>query len=115
LIDQKKDMLHPIIHAKPEYKNVLMLAYYRNTLLHVFWLEALLACALSSFGQEMAWKDGVSIERLWEELSFLSELMIREVQLRTKLNRDTYPGLLKSMIERKILKENDGKITVKKY
>mmetsp|Transcript_5722 Transcript_5722/g.4892 ORF Transcript_5722/g.4892 Transcript_5722/m.4892 type:complete len:230 (+) Transcript_5722:2196-2885(+) len=64
LIDQKKDIVHLNVSAKADYKNVLMLSYYRNMLIHLFWNEAIIACALSSFGQEMAWKEGITLERL---------------------------------------------------
>ena len=35
-------------------QNILMLSYYRNTLLHAFLPDAFLACALSSFGEHMS-------------------------------------------------------------
>lgn len=50
LIEQKKDIVHLNVSAKSDYKNVLMLSYYRNALMHVFWNEGIIACALSSFG-----------------------------------------------------------------
>lgn len=50
-----------------EHKNILLLSYYRNKLLHVFFEEAICACALNSFGHQIAYKEGLSIDRLWEE------------------------------------------------
>jgi Glycerol-3-phosphate O-acyltransferase len=112
LVEQKKDIVHLQVSAKSDYKNVLMLAYYRNMLLHVFWHECLVACALSSFGQEIAWKEGLSAERLWEELSFLAELMSREVHLRTPITKSNYMSLINAMVDRKVLSYKDNKIRV---
>jgi 1-acyl-sn-glycerol-3-phosphate acyltransferase len=50
LLNQKKEVVTLQVAMKSEYKNVLMLAYYRNMLIHLFWNEALVACAISSFG-----------------------------------------------------------------
>ena len=90
--------------AKEEYKNVLMLSYYRNGLGHLFWNEGIVVCALASFGQEIAWKEGVHIDRLWDEVNFLHSLVYREFQIREKITKQSYPGLIELMAQRGILK-----------
>jgi len=54
------------ISADEEYKKLLMLSYYRNSLTHVFLPEALIGFALVSFGSQMAYREGVGLERLSE-------------------------------------------------
>ena len=113
LVEQKKEIVHLQVSAKSDYKNALMLGYYRNMLIHVFWPECLVGCALSSFGQEIAWKEGLSPERLWEELSFLTELLSREFHMRTPITKNNYMSLINAMVDRKILTLKDNKIKVK--
>lgn len=107
-IHQKKDIFHIHVAAKEDYKNILMLSYYRNTLIHAFWLESIVACALSSFGRDIAWKEGVSMERLWTEVNFLNALVSKEFQLREKLTKDFLPILVDRMIKRGILEVING-------
>ena len=38
------------VKASTEYKNILMLAYYRNNLIHLFTNEAYIACSLKAIG-----------------------------------------------------------------
>lgn len=42
------------IKAKGDYKNILMLAYYRNNLSHIFINESFIACAIESFGENIS-------------------------------------------------------------
>ena len=118
LINQKKDMFHIQLAAKEDHKNILLLSFYRNTLIHVFWNESLVACALSSFGQEVAWKEGVSIERLWEEVDFLNTLLVKEFQLREKINRNSFVSIIDRMVQYGILEIIEGdekKVKVKSF
>ena len=114
-VEQKKDVFHLRIPSKVDYKNILMLSIYRNGLGHIFWNESIIACALSSFGHEIAWKEGVSVQRLWEEVSFLHGLVHREYQLREKITKEYYPHLLELMAQRGVLKleEVGGDLIVK--
>jgi glycerol-3-phosphate O-acyltransferase len=46
LLEKKKDVFEASIQAKKDYKNILMLSYYRNSLAHIFLNEAFIACSL---------------------------------------------------------------------
>ncbi len=50
IVNRKKDIFELSISPKYDYKNILLLSYYRNNLMHVFFLESVVACALTSFG-----------------------------------------------------------------
>jgi glycerol-3-phosphate O-acyltransferase len=50
-VDFKKDVFQPMVKANKDYKNILMLAYYRNNLIHLFINEGYIACALNAFGE----------------------------------------------------------------
>jgi len=104
LVEKKKDVFHLKTFVREDYKNVLMLSYYRNGLIHLFWNECIVACALASFGQEIAWKEGVHVDRLWDEVNFLHSLVYREFQIRNKITRAYYPELLELMAQRGTLK-----------
>jgi len=61
-----------------------MLGYYRNPLNFVFFNEALIVCSVFSFGNESAWKTGVSVESLFFKTCYLSELLKREEVIKTR-------------------------------
>jgi glycerone phosphate O-acyltransferase/fatty acyl-CoA reductase len=52
-IDMKKDTFSPYIKANMDYKNILMLAYYRNNLIHLFLSECYVATSMYAFGEEI--------------------------------------------------------------
>ena len=49
-IETKKDVFSPQVKANKDYKNILMLAYYRNGIIHMFVNEAYIAASLLAFG-----------------------------------------------------------------
>lgn len=111
-LERKKDVFHPSFSAKQEYKNVILLSYYRNVLGHLFFNEALVACSLASFGYELAWKEGVTFERLWEKVKFLQTLMGAEYLVRMRLTDNNIHEFLDMMIKRKTLTTVNDKIKV---
>jgi glycerol-3-phosphate O-acyltransferase len=50
----KKTVFELSIAPCLNFKNILMLNYYRNGLIHVLYLEAICACAIFSFGYTAA-------------------------------------------------------------
>ena len=60
---------------KKDYKNVLMLAYYRNNIAHVFLNEAYIACSIEAFGENLSEEEGISLQRVWEQTEFISKLL----------------------------------------
>jgi len=60
-IDKKRDILEPNVIPKVDYKNFLMLGYYRNPLNHVFFNEGLIIVSIYSYGIDQAWTEGVPI------------------------------------------------------
>ena len=49
-VKTKKSIFELQISAGNEFQKILMLSYYRNTIIHVFLPEAFLGCALAAFG-----------------------------------------------------------------
>jgi glycerol-3-phosphate O-acyltransferase len=49
-LDRKRNVFEPSVSAKKDYKNIIMLAYYRNQLIHVFLHDAEIACSILGFG-----------------------------------------------------------------
>lgn len=83
--------------------------------MHVFILEAIVSVALTAFGPKVAFKEGVSVERIWEESSFLFELFEREYVLPNvpKTFEEFQKNLLTRMVEYKVIKiDENGKMHV---
>lgn len=112
LLKKKKDIFHPFVAAKSDYKNILMLSYYRNMLLHVFFNEALIACTLMAFGDDVAYREGISTGRLLEEALFLQSLVGKEVYQRQNINSDNFLKIVEFMASRGILSINNGLVKV---
>ena len=112
LLNNKKDIFHPSVSVKSDYKNVLMLSYYRNSLLFVFFNEALIACSLNAFGFDIAHKEGVPVERLIEETLFIQKLIGNEVVLKKRVTKENFGEFLDIMTQRGILQCTDGLVKV---
>ena len=50
IIQRRQNVFEPQISARVDYRNMLILGFYRNKLTHHFFREGLWACALYSFG-----------------------------------------------------------------
>lgn len=83
--NKKSNVFELQIRAKKDYKNILMLSYYRNNLVHVFLNETFIAASLISFGKNLNQEVGVSLQRVWEQTSFISQLLKNEFIVREKL------------------------------
>ena len=114
LLEKKRDIFHPSYTAKHDFKNIILLSYYRNMLGHLFFNEALIACSLVAFGYELAWKDGVPVERLWESTSYLQKLIGKEWFTWKTLDQENFNNLLSSMLQRETLIQDGDKIKVAK-
>jgi glycerol-3-phosphate O-acyltransferase len=83
LESKKKNSFEPQIKANKDYKNILMLAYYRNNLSHLFINEAYIACALKALGGNTSDDMSVvSVQRLWEQTDFLAKIFKEEFIVR---------------------------------
>jgi glycerol-3-phosphate O-acyltransferase len=90
-----------------------MLSYYRNMMVHVFLPEALVGFAHSSFGSQMAFKDGVPVERLVEETLFLANILQNEfIMAKPIRNEQDVLSTLAYLQEKRILTQKEGKIFV---
>jgi|JI10StandDraft_1071094.scaffolds.fasta_scaffold1217202_1 glycerol-3-phosphate O-acyltransferase len=50
-VDKKRHIFEPAVTAIKDYKNLLMLTYYKNHLIHLFLNEALIAISILGFQQ----------------------------------------------------------------
>lgn len=107
IIMRKKDMFGLSVTPKVDYKNVLLLSYYRNALLNTFADEAIMACALVGFGHHIAWKEGIEKQRLFEEFNFLSEMFEKEF-----IFHKSAELVFNKMRDLAVLKEDNNKILV---
>jgi len=96
-----------------DYQNILMLSYYRNSLHFIFAIESIVAVALFSFGEKLAWGQGVPKERLFEEIQFLSELLEGEYLLRDSIkDPENQHRAIDLMKKRGFIEELEGKFRI---
>lgn len=81
-IDSKRDILEPLVSAKLGEKSILVLAYYRNNLTHVFINEAEIACTLLGFSYLKEASGGLPLDDAWKRTQFLKSLLNEEFVLR---------------------------------
>lgn len=84
-LEKKKGNTEHQIKPNIDYKNILMLAYYRNNLTHVFINEAYIACSLTAFGMTVGEEQGISLQRLWEQTEFLAKIFKHEFVVRDSI------------------------------
>lgn len=84
-VDRKRDVFEPSVQAKKGDKSILMLAYYRNNLIHHFVNDALVANALLGFSNIQSISQGVSVSALWDKVSYLRDLIGNEFVIRKTL------------------------------
>ena len=77
-------MFDPFIEPKSDFKNILLLSYYKNMILHLFMNESLVAIVLISFGESLSLKEGVSFERFYTKFVFLQNIIQNEVLIRRR-------------------------------
>jgi len=114
-LDQKRDIFEPSVTPKIDYKNYLMLGYYRNPINFIFFNEGLIVTALFSQGQEVAWKDGVSYEELFKRTAWIAEKINEEIVLEqyiTRKNEAEFKRALGLMKERKLVSERENGVFV---
>lgn len=81
-----------------------MLAYYRNSLTHVFINETYIACALRAFGISVIEEQGVSIQRLHEQSEFLACIFKEEFLVREQIeSQETFLKHLEIMEKRNFI------------
>ena len=72
-----------------------------------------MANSLYGFGQQVAWKEGVELQRLWERVRYLEDLLREEFTLEFRIS--SYSELLQvlaSMQERGFLQIEDDRVRV---
>ena len=109
-VGKKKDVFEPRVIPKIDYKNILLLGYYRNNLMHHFINEALVACSIYEFGQNSTQKDGIDRKELYEKVTFISNILRNEFVIEKNMKEyDNFENVIDFMIRTKTLLagEND--------
>jgi glycerol-3-phosphate O-acyltransferase len=57
------------------FMKLFTLTYYRNTLTHIFFHEAIVATALASFGHQNIITKSTAVDELFKQSCFLWELL----------------------------------------
>jgi glycerol-3-phosphate O-acyltransferase len=68
----KKDFIEIKLNSKSCYKNLLMLSFYKNNLIHVFLNEAMIASSIYALKQLDFTSEDLTIEKIWESTNFIS-------------------------------------------
>ena len=103
-VSKKKDVFEPRVTPNVDYKNILLLSYYRNTLIHLFIQEAFVSCSLFGFTAEQIYKIGVTREDLWDKVFFISNLMRNEFVFDSHFkNFESFNVFIETMIDKRSL------------
>ena len=89
-IIQKRDIIMPKVgigkdQNLTDQSSYIMLAYYRNPLIHHFFNESLIVCSMLSFGTDNVWKNGVNADELFLRTCYLANLIKREEVLEKRI------------------------------
>jgi glycerol-3-phosphate O-acyltransferase/nucleoside-diphosphate-sugar epimerase len=115
VIIYRRDLFNNKVSVSTDNKKILILSYYANSLQHVFMIESIIACTLYSFGELLAWDEGVPISRVVEEASFLSQFLKLEFVSRTINNTEkAIDSCIEFIKKRGVIEEFDGKIRLQK-
>jgi glycerol-3-phosphate O-acyltransferase len=99
-IKRKKDVFEPSVSPRVDYKNILMLSYYKNNIMQFFTLESMLAVSLFGFGHQVAWKEGIKKTKLYEQIQFISDLLSEEYVIEEKFTTfEDFDRVLKRMVQ----------------
>lgn len=81
-------------------------------MIHVFINESFITCALHSFGEEAAYKDGVDEQELYISSANLGELLKKEFLLeRTLESKDYFDELIDRLLSKEVFERlENGKI-----
>jgi 1-acyl-sn-glycerol-3-phosphate acyltransferase len=113
-VTKTKDTFELRVVPKVEYKNILLLSYYRNNLIHIFIYEALISCSMYGFGDNKSQVEGIDKDELYEKVFFISNLMRNEfIYDGNYKHYDGFNKMLQLMIDNKTLVEKEyGKIAI---
>jgi len=111
-VKKNKDVFEPFVSPRVDYKNILMLAYYKNSMVHVFLKEMIIAVSILGFGRDTIKETGVSKERVWTQAEYLSDLLNNVFVYDTgKFNSfEEFEKILDFMIKRQIVSLEDNMI-----
>lgn len=112
-IVSRKDLFNPRVSMSTDEKNILLLAYYRNSIQHVFVVESLIACTLYSFGETLAWEEGAQLDRVIEETGFIANLLKFEFVTRGDITDvKEINAVLEFWKKRGVIEEVENKVKV---
>lgn len=113
-VTKKKDIFEPRVVPKVEYKNILLLGYYRNNLIHIFISEALISCSMHGFGDVVSRTEGVNKEELFVKAFFIGNLMRNEfIYDDSYKNYEGFEKILNFMIcNNTLVEKENGRIVI---
>ena len=132
IVQRRQEIYEPAINSRNEYKNMLILGHYRNKIVHLFFKEGIVACALyalmdkqeqvpmsaqkatsSSAAASAITHVGISRAALLTEVRFLFNLLQREFiytnQIPDRIDSEKVSeATLEDMLKSGILKASSG-------
>ena len=68
---KSKDVIEPMINASGDGEKILLMSYYRNSVIPVFFNECIISISLYGFDKKQVYKEGVTREALWEKTTYI--------------------------------------------
>lgn len=112
-VTQTNDGVETVIAVKPDLQSILLLSYYRNTLIHVFLPSAYVACALLGLIKQSDCTDGVPINQLMEETCFFGLLLRAEFpSCGCVCSAEEATGPIKDLVDSGVLIRSEDKVKI---
>lgn len=113
-VQKNKDIMYPRVKPSIDYKNILLLGYYKNGLIHVFINECFVAGSLYGFGVGPCFTEGVRREDLAEKTLTLAKFLEDDFVLETRIDsKERFDDLIAKMIHHGTVEETpEGLIRV---
>ena len=113
IIKKNKNMLEPAIEVKSDYKKILELSYYRNQIIHLFFVESIVSCSFYSFREKLMIDQGVPLSELLKRCEFLNELLSLEFIYKERPEEhDDFMSVINAMSKRGIFQLKDEKVFI---
>eukprot|EP00005_Dracoamoeba_jomungandri_P007473 CAMPEP_0174269562 /NCGR_PEP_ID=MMETSP0439-20130205/41507_1 /TAXON_ID=0 /ORGANISM="Stereomyxa ramosa, Strain Chinc5" /LENGTH=689 /DNA_ID=CAMNT_0015358411 /DNA_START=1180 /DNA_END=3246 /DNA_ORIENTATION=+ len=120
LVGNRNNRLEPSIPTIDDQRNWLHLGYYGNQLSHIFKNEAIIACSLVSFGNEVIWAEdeqeigtepqdkkvrGILHDELFNNIHFLGNMLSFEF---IPDDNELYENCISVLVREKVLQVDNG-------
>lgn len=68
---KSKEVIEPMVTASTDGEKILLMSYYRNSVIPVFFNESIICVSLHGFGRPAVYEEGVTRQSLWAKTTYI--------------------------------------------